>query len=401
MDNNHPSDTPVLPEARQVAFFDDCLAHACQAGERVGVVETWLALAGDLIRLVYAGETLRRHFRDALAHLEVTPTRPADLTLHLWDSHSTGVEMPPPPFPKDRLTDRGDIWGFRGERIRCAFHWIECSVNLLDLARGEGVWWVRHEETLPYWTKASPLRTLLHWWLAHRGLHLLHAAAIGDARGAVLITGKGGVGKSTTALSALTAGMTYIGDDYLVVGLEPEPQVYSLYATAKVEPAQLANLPGLQALVANPAHLAVEKAVLNLWPARAAQLAHALPLRAVLTPHFADAAASGFGPVSLARLRNAAAFTTLSQLPYAGRATWDFIDRLLERVPGLELALGDDLPGVIGALRGLLGMDPAAVAALARAEPQAGPQPLISVIIPTYNGAAFLPEAVANVLAQG
>ncbi len=401
MDNNHPCDTPVMPMAQQVAFFDDCLDHARRAEARVGIVETWLELAGSLIRLAYAGDTLHRHFRDALAHLEVTPTRPADLTLHLWDSTSTGVELPPPPFPQARLTDRGDIWGFRGERIRAAFHWIECSVNLLDLTRGEGVWWVRHEETLPYWTKASPLRTLLHWWMAHRGLQLLHAAAFGDARGALLITGRGGVGKSTTALAALEAGLTYLGDDYVVVGLEPEPRVYSLYATAKLDPEQIARLPAFAGLVANPAHLAVEKAVLQLWPTRAGQLARSLPLRAVLTPRFADGPTTGFAPASRARLRNAAAFTTLSQLPYAGRATWDFIDRLLTCVPGLELALGRDLPGLVGALRGLLGSDPAAVMALARTETAPGPQPLVSVIIPTFNGAAFLSEAVANVLAQG
>ena len=34
----------------------------------------------------------------------------------------------------------------------------------------------------------------------------------------MLIVGRGGIGKSSTALSALQAGMRFIGDDYLVVG---------------------------------------------------------------------------------------------------------------------------------------------------------------------------------------
>ncbi|HRF06868.1 glycosyltransferase [Accumulibacter sp.] len=402
MDNNHPCDAPSMPENLQVAYFDTVLDCALAAEAAVGAVECHWELAGSLIRVVYAGETLHRRFRAALAHLEVTPNRPADMSFHLWDSDSTGIVMPPPPLPQDRLTDRGDIWGMNSPRIRTAFHWIECSVNLMDLARGEAVYWVRSEETLPYWCEASPLRTLFHWWMEHRGCQLLHAAAIGDQDGAILVTGKGGVGKSTTALACLAEGMTYLADDYLVVGLEPEPRVYSLYATAKLEPEQLARFPVFLPLLTNPEQLAEEKAVLQLWPARRAQLTHSLPLKALLTPRFADAEETQTGPVSRAALRNAAAFTTLSQLPYAGKATYQFIDRLLDRVPGLEIALGRNLAGVPAAIATLLRQDAAAIAGLssAAANPDDSRWPLVSVIIPVYNGAAFLGEAIANVLAQ-
>lgn len=402
MDNNHPSDTPAMPENLQVAFFDTILECALAAEAKAGVLECHLQLAGTVIRLVYAGATLHRHFSAALAHLEVEPQRPADMTFHIWDSSSTGVTMPPPPFPQDRLTDRGDIWGMNSPRIRAAFHWIECSVNLMDLQRNEAVFWVRNEETLPYWCKASPLRTLFHWWMEHNGCQLLHAAAVGDADGAILITGRGGVGKSTTALSCLAQGMTYLADDYLVVGLEPEPRVYSLYATAKLEPEQLTRFPSFSPLLTNQAYLAEEKAVLQLWPVRREQLAHSLPLKAVLAPCFADSEQTCFRSIGRAQLRNAAAFTTLSQLPYAGKATYRFIDKMLDNVPGLEIALGKNLAEVCSAISGLLRQQPREIARLAdREKNSAGvPLPLVSVIIPVYNGAAFLSEAVGNVLSQ-
>ena len=66
------------------------------------------------------------------------------------------------------------------------------------------------------------------------GRQLVHAAAVGTDEGALLITGRGGVGKSTTALACLEAGMQFLGDDYVVVGLDPEPQVYRLYGSAKL-----------------------------------------------------------------------------------------------------------------------------------------------------------------------
>ena len=90
---------------------------------------------------------------------------------------------------------------------------------LLDLARRIGLFWVRDQAELPYWTASAPFRTLLHWWMEANGCQLLHAAAVGHQDGALLITGKGGVGKSTTALTCLEAGMQLISDDYLVVKL--------------------------------------------------------------------------------------------------------------------------------------------------------------------------------------
>src|SRR5208283_1060318 len=122
-----------------------------------------------------------------------------------------------------------------------AFHWIECSVNLMDLEKKTGIYWVQTAKTLPYWVIASPLRTLFHWWMENNGCQLMHAAAVGTENGAVLITGKGGVGKSTAALSCLQAGFFYIADDYVITKLELIPTVVSLYSTAKLNADHVAN----------------------------------------------------------------------------------------------------------------------------------------------------------------
>lgn len=402
MEPPHRTDIPSLSEDVQLAFFDSVLDCALQAEAQAGAVERYHNLAGTLIRLVYACEGLLAAFGPALSHLEVEPERLPDVTFHVWDSASSGIAIPPPPFPRHCYTDRGDIWGMNSRRIRSAFHWIECSVNLMDLERGIGVYWVQSPEMLPYWCHASPLRTLFHWWMAYNGYQLLHAAAVGDDKGALLITGKGGVGKSTTALSGLTNGMRYLADDYLVVGFDPEPCVYSLYATAKLEPNQLERFSKFESLLTNRPFLDAEKAVVQLWPAYRDRLVHSLPLKAVATPRFAGQPETSFGPVSKIALQRAAAFTTLSQLPHAGRETHAFIERLTNRLPGLEIALGNDIAAIPEAIHGLLRCSPEDIAALSApdaTEVQAL-RPLISVIIPVYNGAAFLGEAVANVLAQ-
>src|SRR5205814_2337093 len=171
-------------------------------------------IAGSVVRLSFAGAALEPLFTRALAHLRIAPVAAPDVTFCLWDSQSTGVPMLPPPCDRDRFSDRGDLWGFHSRRIKTAFHYHDYSVNVLDHDRATGVYWVQGPRLLPYWTVASPLRTLLHWWMEPRGCQLVHGAAVAVDDRALLLVGGAGVGKSSTALTCLREGLGYLGDDY-------------------------------------------------------------------------------------------------------------------------------------------------------------------------------------------
>ena len=396
----HRSDTPPRTEAEQLAFFDAALRCATQAERETPVHEVRIDLAETVVAIRFAGAALRDAFLPALGHLLLPPGIEAQATLHVWDTASSGVAMVPPPCGRDSFTHRGDIWGLSSPRIRSAFHWHEFSVNLFDHQRATGVFWVQDAAALPYWSKASPLRTLFHWWLSANGAHLLHAAAVGTADGGLLLAGRGGTGKSTTALASLDAGLRYVGDEYLAVRLTPEPAAYSLYATAKVTPSQMGRFPSLAAHVTNPACGADEKAVVQLHPAFADGLVKRLPLRAVASPAFGDTAESRFEPDDGASTRRSAAFTTLSQLPHAGRELHAFVDQLMHALPSLTLRLGHAVPQVPAAITQLLALDADGLRALATRDSAPVRRPVISVIIPVFNGAGMLASAVRSVLAQ-
>jgi hypothetical protein len=223
----------------------------------------------------------------------------------------------------------------------------------------------------------------------------MHAAAVGTEHGGVLITGAGGVGKSTTALACLAAGMRYVGDDYLIVAVDPEPRAISLYATAKLNPDQFERFPVFRDKLVNASSFVREKAVMQLFPAYDAQIARSLPLRAVLMPEITGRPKTEFGPVDVSRLRHAASFTTITQLPHAGHESQLFIDRLVAALPSLTLRLGNDFSAIPAAISDWLAHPhmPATSASPRR-------QPTLSVIIPVYNGADFLAGAVESVLAQ-
>jgi hypothetical protein len=391
------ADQTPLSEADQQAFFEAVLACAHVAEASTRLTERWIDVAGVLIRLIFAGETLEAQLYPALAHLAVEPVGKADATFHIWDS-SSGVYIPPAPCGPDGYTDRGDLWGLSSERYRSAFQGGEYSLSVMDIVTGEGVFWTPEPEALPYWAKASPFRGLFHWLMESHGKQLLHAACVATEEGGVLIVGRGGVGKSSTALACLEAGFDYLGDDYVVVGPDPEPMAYSLYSAAKLASDQTARFPKLARLVSHAAADAGQKAVLSLHPTLSRKLRRSAPLRAVLTPRFSDDGSTRFEAATRAALYRAAAFTTVSQLPHAGAKTHDLIRRLVDAVAGQTLVLGPDLAEVAESLWNFL-QNPtgALVDPASRGSTEA---PLLSVIIPVHNGARFLGEVVESALAQ-
>jgi hypothetical protein len=385
-------------ESEQRAFVEAMGERAQRALSASGSVARRFAIAGKTIRLIFAGDRLVSTLTSALDHLAVPDSEDADATVVVWDSESTGVANVDPPCRRRDFTTRGDIWGFHSDRYRVAFHWIESSVNVFDLEASTGVYWVESERTLPYWVRASPFRSIFHWWAERNGWQLIHGAAVGTEEGAVLITGKGGVGKSTTALVSLARGLRYVADDYVVVSLEPTPRVHSLYRTAKLTAEQLACFPELFPSVTNRAALDRQKAVLVLGGRWAERLERELPLLAIATPVIERRDDTALVPASRDVLKRAATFTTLEQLPYAGGRTHAFVERLVERVPSYELKLGRDLALIPATLASFLADKP-----WLRDEPvkeESVCLPLVSVVVPTHNGAKFIPEVVESIIAQ-
>jgi glycosyltransferase involved in cell wall biosynthesis len=99
--------------------------------------------------------------------------------------------------------------------------------------------------------------------------------------------------------------------------------------------------------------------------------------------------------------QRAAAFTTLSQLPYAGRRTHEFLDRLSQVLPKFYLDLGQDLQRMPTAIADFLEAGPEKLAESASsAVAGQGPSPIVSVVIPAFNGEDFIRDAIASVLGQ-
>jgi len=397
---NQKMDNSQKTEHEQIAFFNVCKQGFLKAVAKTEEYKFYYNVAETTVCISFAGHSMIPLFTPALEHLRIQMVEKPDVTFYVWDSDSSQIEMAEPPCKWSDFTDRGDIKGFDSIRIKTAFHWGELSLVVMDLESNTGIFWVQSPSKLPFWTQSAPLRSLFHWWLEKNNMQLLHAAAIGTDDGAVLITGKGGVGKSSTAIRCLESGMYYLSDDYVIVQTEPEPVVYSLYSTAKIKKKEVDDYPLLKVCLAPYVKNKQEKELYLLFPLMKEKIVNKMPLKAILTPQIVDNEDSNIAPVPFWTVQAAMSFTTLSHLPYAGRYTHEIICNLCNKLPSFHLLLGKNRQKIPHVISGFISQIFDNLFIENKTSDTSKQKPLISVVIPVYNGEKFIKEAIGNVLSQ-
>lgn len=335
-----------------VVFFDEAYAAFQNALRVTTLYNLDLLIANEKVRLCFAGDALVPAMARALQHHArfVGSDTPPALTICIWDGASTGNNIPNLPFEPNSVMRRGEVAGFQTGRIDLALSRFSDTLSLLDHERNLALFCTREARALPTFENASPLKAILYWWLRAHDIFFVHAGAVGNANGGVLLAGKGGSGKSTTALACLVAGMEYVSDDYCLVTAQPAPYAFNVYNSAKVTPNSLELLPPLQAIAAKSTLRADEKAVLFLDETPEARLVRGFPLRAILLPRVTGRAEPRLVPTLPNRALSALAISTLLQLPGAGDETLRGLGELTAQLPCFELELGNagEVARVIG-----------------------------------------------------
>jgi hypothetical protein len=336
--------------ARLAPYFDSALeqfASAVRSAARGP--DRCLRIAERPLQLLFAGPALGRRILPALAHLPEDTAAPT-FTIHLWDSASTGTMLPPPPWDGLAYHERGNTRAFDDERFSLNFDRPTDVFIAVDRERRVAIYWTRDAARIPNFDTAAPLRRLLQAWLRDAGCYVVHAAAIGTRDRGLLLAGRGGSGKSTTAVRALDFALQYAGDDFCLVQREPAPYVHSLYNAAKLNADALARMPALAPAVVNRDRLDREKALIFLHECRPERVTTGFPLHAIVLPHVtgrADTAISAASP--LAAYRAIGPDTALRTLGDA-RGLLAMLKALVHEIPCYDLALGTDEDGIRRAL---------------------------------------------------
>jgi hypothetical protein len=351
------------PEDLRDWFFESMARYCQSAAQRAEVAERRFRIGRQVIGLRFAGGLPPATLTRAFAHLAMPLDGPADLTIWLFD----GASAPPPPFLLQvylsalahnwlEFADaRGRLIRFHEPPVMAVYHPGSDVLSLLDTERRVGFYFRRTAQQIPYYEVASPLRTMLHGWFRGQGMQFVHGAAVGTAAGGVLLAGKGGAGKSTSALACLGSGLQYAGDDYCLVSPASEPHVFSLYNTCKlIGDEDLLRFPGVAGRVWNSRREAGDKPTVFLhehWPG---EVSGGFPLRAILLPRVTGQRDTRLRPAPRMEVLTALAPSTMAQLPDSGASDLRFMKELIQGMPAFFLDVGTDMGQIPAAIQALL-----------------------------------------------
>jgi hypothetical protein len=341
-------------------FFEDVWTQIAVAERAAGEVsERWFKIAGLTLKLRLLGSTLEPYVAAALEHLEIAgPQSFAHLTLHCWDCGALAINFPTAPVGVDAFTPRGEVRGLNNRRFHTAFDSGGRQLSLFDVYLRQAVYCVGAAATIPRFEIAEPIRAILSWFMRENGRQLIHAAAVGEPDGGVLIIGRSGAGKSNTALGCLTSNLRYAADDFCAVSTEENPKVYSIYCTGKTHEFDWFRHPFLASLSPNLDPERREKAIYFLSRTCPDKLISEFPLKAILLPRRGETTWS-LRPISRAAALRLTAPDTARLLPDAGAEVMWRLAELVRKVPCYELSLGSNPASVPKEISALLRGGPA------------------------------------------
>jgi hypothetical protein len=348
LDSHHPQ--PTAGELRDT--FDGLQTAFERAVANCGVEERAIEVAGKVVLLRFAGQAMVDRVMLAFSHVALAhPPAAIDLTISVWDSTSTAVRLPENRlFPAVGGPDVHPL--YHSSNLILVFQPGDRVLSVLDTDSSSAIYSAADAATFPSWERAAPLRAILNWWLQLRGLQVIHSGAVGRPGGGVLLAGRGGSGKTTSALQCLRSGLHYAGEDYLLIQPSP-PVAHSLYCSAKLEVAQCARHRELlpEARLVAPSD---EKCLGFVDTAYPDQVARTLPVVAVLLPTITGRADTRVRPTSSASALLALGPATILQLRSDGSATFSTLSRLLNQVPSFSLEVGTQLETIPESISSLL-----------------------------------------------
>jgi hypothetical protein len=345
------ADTPDgINKSRLEQYFELVLDAFKHTQAISGRIDTQYQMGRFNVRLCFAGSALVPKLSPAFDHLVVKQEYRPSLTINLWDSESTGTYLPEPLWEMGERMYQGEMWVADTERYKYMYQPGEGYLRLLDLTRNEAILWTADASKIPYYETGAPLKMILNWWMGNRANQIIHAGAVGMNGSGVLLVGKGGSGKSTTALVCLDSGLDYLSDDYCMVANESVPYAYSLYCSGKINAEDFERFPNFMPALSNGEHLNSEKALFFFNKLFPQQLVRGFPIKAILIPKVTDRIETTLTMVSPAESYLAIAPSTIFQLRGIRQPMHEHIAGFVRKLPSYRLELGQEIskiPGVI------------------------------------------------------
>lgn len=322
-----------------------------KATAQCACVATHFRIGDDVIRVRLAGEPLAAALTPAMAHLACDETQfdsATGLSIDVWASAEVPVRLP----PDEWLTAVSPLAAFQTPD----FIYLQPDIGMLVLFRGRQAWvCFRDASAIPTWERTMPLRVVLNAWVQRSGQQIVHGAAIANERHAVLLAGRGGSGKSSTALSCLASpSLSWLGDDLCLLQSGAQVHVCSLYNSLKLWQENLPRFHDVELPLSADSLQLPQKPTFFLFPQYRQKLAHRRPLSAVLLPRITGGSHTRIVAATAADAWRALVPSTVNVIIGNQQAIAAGVTRLVERLPIYWLELGVERAEIAAAIEQFL-----------------------------------------------
>jgi hypothetical protein len=315
------------------------------------VSERRCVFAGKEAELRIVGYELAKHVLPAFAHLLREEREvPARLKIDFWHESETAVpcpidfiDMSDPDYPAWKNGQSGFTIGspgdrFIGRRRLQMLMWLDRETERI-------IGWAKNGALFSALERANPVRFPLSVWHSDQGAEVIHAGLVSKNGHGILLGGKGGAGKTTTALACLYAGFQYLGDDYIGLQAAGDQSFmgHSLYSSAWLPKDNLARFPALVPHAERGDYAGRERHLVFLHALFPGRFASCAAIRTLVLPRVTSTSHSRLRPAKKSEALLALAPTSIINLPSSGSAALRNLASLVERVPCYWLELGSDL----------------------------------------------------------
>ncbi len=269
-------------------------------------------LFGQSTALIKFYQSDNLFFTQAIAHLEIHNQNfiKNNFLIHVIDGTKSGIVIPLDIIIKYKVILDNNHY-VQSEDINYVLHYQFgdnfTHIQIINKLTNQAIVWCNVTQQIPSWEKSFPFRQILHHFFERSSYCLIHAAGVGIDGSGVILTAKGGSGKSTSALSCLEQGWQYIGDDFILLDTANN-YMYSLYNVAKLEKHQINKFNNLSSIV-EAKNQDMQKQQIFLYPKYNDKICHKMKLNAILIPEYDQ----NLGDTTL--IKTTAAHALLSMAP--------------------------------------------------------------------------------------
>lgn len=300
-------------------------------------------IAEKFINIHFSSQILANKLCLALRHNSCPPPFAVDLDIFVWQRRD--LYTIPPPYEQHSSKDQPTFNGL---------HYVnKNSISVYQPELNRAFFWMDSIDNLKDWAFSAPFRNIFHWFFCQSNIHLLHGAAVGDDKSAILISARGGSGKSTTALKCLLDGINYLSDDYVAVSSETL-YAYSLYNSLKISWKSEFLNQKLRQHIWNEKTLDWDKAIILLDKIYPKQIKKNLLLKAVFVPEITPQTDTDICEISKADALLAILPTNLKQNKHLRAESVVAIKKIIMKLPCFKIRLGSDTSKTTSKIRSFL-----------------------------------------------